>query len=462
MGIAHWITCLLLGATSIAAGEYRIEGFFQEHYGSDRVDIVTRFASRYLPYNPTIFAPIPHPHIRTHCAKLWPHSTLFEGTLPEGRIDFLWLEAAGEECALLDPFAHRIGEARVICTTISASKELISYLERRGFVLLSHWFHEGVTGDAVFVRSDLFLSAYFPSLQQPLAESYPPIHLERFFHKAPNKLAVHAIDNIDFIYMINLDERPEKYLLSAGSFAPHGIFPYRFSAVNGWKLSFEVFNAIGMQFARWLIPGRLMATVMRTAEGEIHPSHELIEESGTSYFGFGMSKGSIGIVLSHLSVLQDAYDSGFETIWVMEDDVYPTSNPWQIPCLIDKLDFIDPDWDILFTDTDTIDKQGRKVPCRALAVRPNMPMPSLESYLEQFYQVNAEFSRTGMRYGAYSMIIRRSGMEKILSHFKTYGIFLPYDMDYWLVPDLKMYTVNKEIVTTRSDALTDNSQPNYH
>lgn len=66
-----------------------------------------------------------------------------------------------------------------------------------------------------------------------------------------------------------------------------------------------------------------------------------------------------------------------------------------------------------------------------------------------------------MRYGAYSLIIRRSGIEKILNYFKTYRIYLPYDMDFWLAPDLKMYAVNKDIVTHLIGAATDNGEPNY-
>ncbi|MFI5334690.1 MAG: hypothetical protein ACHQT8_05960 [Chlamydiales bacterium] len=32
-------------------------------------------------------------------------------------------------------------------------------------------------------------------------------------------------------------------------------------------------------------------------------------------------------MLSHLSILQDAFDSGYETIWVMEDDIEVVRNP---------------------------------------------------------------------------------------------------------------------------------------
>lgn len=54
---------------------------------------------------------------------------------------------------------------------------------------------------------------------------------------APNKGSDHNMRNIDFIYMINLDQRPEKFALSMSYLEKYKINPYRFSAVNGWELS---------------------------------------------------------------------------------------------------------------------------------------------------------------------------------------------------------------------------------
>ncbi len=42
--------------------------------------------------------------------------------------------------------------------------------------------------------------------------------------------------NIDFIYLINLDERPEKLQGCLDILAPYGIHVCRFSAINGWNL----------------------------------------------------------------------------------------------------------------------------------------------------------------------------------------------------------------------------------
>lgn len=204
-----------------------------------------------------------------------------------------------------------------------------------------------------------------------------------------------------------------------------------------------------------------MGSVYYKVEEVLYRSNEFIQEDGRPYFSMGLSQGAIGIVLSHLSVLQDAYDSGYRTIWVMEDDVEAVSDPRQIPDLIRHLDALIPDWDLLFTDLDTKDANGKRVPCRSLAARPNFCTEGIDQFLQRFYPVDADFSRIGMRYGAYSMIVRRSAMEKILNYFKSYGIFLPYDMDFWLVPGIKMYTVNRDIVSHAAGSLSDNGLPRY-
>lgn len=72
------------------------------------------------------------------------------------------------------------------------------------------------------------------------------------------------------------------------------------------------------------------------------PFHEPIHTIGWTYFCHCLSRGAIGIVLSHLSILKDAYDRGFETIWVMEDDIDIIKNPLNLDrevyiAVIDKL-----------------------------------------------------------------------------------------------------------------------------
>lgn len=141
--------------------------------------------------------------------------------------------------------------------------------------------------------------------------------VEDHFKPALDKPSALQMKNIDFIYTINLDARPEKFSKCLEQLRPYSIEPYRFSAVNGWELTLEEINDVGVVYEP-----RMKNSLMGTSyllDGDEEPFHNLINVSGRNYFCHCMSRGAIGIVLSHLSVLQDAYDSGYNTIWVLND-----------------------------------------------------------------------------------------------------------------------------------------------
>lgn len=282
--------------------------------------------------------------------------------------------------------------------------------------------------------------------------------IEKYFHKIENKSDHHKMENIDFIYMINLDKRPEKYQRSMEELTPYDIYPYRFSAVNGWELPFEAMDDLGIQYQ----PGMLnaIATVFRHVNDKEYISYEVMKEEGVTYYCHSLSRGAIGCFLSHLSILQDAYDSGYQTIWIIEDDIRSVSNPLELSSLVAKLDNLVADWDVLFTDMEIKSAQGLPVPCAVIRPKPNFQVQPLDYYSHREYI--GDFIKIGMRFGSHSMIVRRSGMKKILDYVKEYKIYFPYDIEYFLAPGIKLYTVNRDIVTNLVGAPSDNGSSTYN
>ena len=277
-------------------------------------------------------------------------------------------------------------------------------------------------------------------------------HLVKITNKSDGQL--HQIRNIDFIYMINLDRRPEKFEQSAVQLNPFGVYPFRFPAIYGKKLTLEQINDLGVKLEPWMTSGQWGTSYL---DESLQPVHDIVHVLGRNYFCHCMGRGPIAIVLSHLSVLQDAYDSGYKTIWVMEDDIQVLRDPNLLSGLIDKLDkLVEKKWDILFTDKDTKNNRGEYVPCLGYAWRPNFAPQNPGRFAEQKI-ISPDFKKVGARYGAYSMIVRRSGMKKILKFIKKHQIFLPYDMEFYLPNDIKMYAVNEDIISTLPQALSDNN-----
>lgn len=277
--------------------------------------------------------------------------------------------------------------------------------------------------------------------------------LEDHLKKVTDKGDFHLMRNIDFIYLINLDERPKKFESCLQQLNPYGIHPYRFSAINGWKLSPAVINDLGVQYQPGMKTG--LMGIYYPLDGE--RCEEIISVPGRTYFNQKMTPGAIGCALSHLSVLQDAIDSGYQTIWVMEDDIAVLQNPYLISDRIDELDGLvgKHGWDLLFTDQDTISNEtGGYTGCWSAAPRPNFSPPNPARF-EIRTNISPDFRKVGARYGTYSMIVRRSGMKKILTFIKKYRLFLPIDMEMILPSDIRMFTVLKDIVSTQRNAPTD-------
>ncbi len=54
------------------------------------------------------------------------------------------------------------------------------------------------------------------------------------------------------------------------------------------------------------------------------------------------------------------------------------------------------------------------------------------------------------------MIIRRSGIEKILWFLSTFQLFLPYDIELAAHNEMRLYTVRDDIISNLRDAISNN------
>lgn len=276
--------------------------------------------------------------------------------------------------------------------------------------------------------------------------------IEQHYTKWEHKVSGSAIRNIDFIYLINLDARPEKLNRSLKELVPYHIVPERFSAIYGWGLPVSVFNDVGLCYFQWMWRGK---------ENVLHfPPHwngssQFIALSddwhGSTVFSGWTTPGAIGCTLSHLSVLHDAYKSGYETIWVIEDDIKVEQDPCLLAHLIDELDkeVGKEGWDILYTDWDYLKDLDREKDLLAQIPykwRPDMPFFDLEPLLE-YTPVGEHFFKIGGRNCTHSMLIRRAGMKKILDFYEDRGMFLPIDHELSFVPDLRLYVLRENIVS---------------
>jgi GR25 family glycosyltransferase involved in LPS biosynthesis len=275
----------------------------------------------------------------------------------------------------------------------------------------------------------------------------------------PNKTVVDShVPGVDFVYVINLDRRPDRLASALEKLRPYGINTYRFSAVDAKTLSIDALEDVGVRFEEGMNEGQWVTHYSPDNRGST--TYDFLRKScyGQSYFSQWMSKGAIGCALSHLSVLQDALISGYETIWVLEDDFVIHEDPRTISKYIDLLDSLvgHDNWDILYTDNGSIDPNKKNIEKKDFWFlwRPDVKHYDYDSYAQRTY-ICPDILKIGARNGAYSMIIRRSGMKKILDFETQRQLFLPYDNELILVPTLQQYNLAHTLVTFGDDFVTD-------
>ncbi len=278
------------------------------------------------------------------------------------------------------------------------------------------------------------------------------------YQKIKDKRGGFGVDEIDYIYLINLDQRTERWENCVNQLLPYGIFPQRVSGIYGWTIPVHVLNDISLKFELGMATGN-EPVMYFPPEGNGSPQFIYLTslDIGKSVFSGWTVKGTIGCSLTHLSILKDAYESGYNTIWILEDDIVILEDPHQLSGLITELDALlgDNQWDVLYTDYDrlVIDPSKNVITQFSMYWRPDMPFLDVE-FLAEYQHLNEKFTKIGARMRAHSMIYRRCGIKKILDFYEEHNNFLPYDTELCLVPNIQTYVLRKDIVSvheTNSD-----------
>jgi GR25 family glycosyltransferase involved in LPS biosynthesis len=240
-----------------------------------------------------------------------------------------------------------------------------------------------------------------------------------------------GIEGVDCLYVINLEKRPEKWERTQSLCQEYGLHPSRVNAVDGTTLSKKTLKAI------------------------------------CGPYPIRMKLGQTGCFLSHVSIFLDSYQRKFNCVWICEDDIEFLDDPGQIPAFLKELTGIDPDWDILYTDPNST------VPaCYDWPVAPGTPIPNYASdfrpdqshFPKRYYfakqAVGEHFTRIGQRFGLYSYIVSKKGLQKLVNYFLHVYLYTVIDMDIHYVPYIRQYVLNKPVVSHWIDSGTHDTDAN--
>ncbi len=229
-----------------------------------------------------------------------------------------------------------------------------------------------------------------------------------------------GMEPIDCVYVINLNERPERWQRIERLLEERGIHANRVAAINGWQLPADVVKKL------------------------------------TGPYPVKITGGALGCLLSHFSVYKDALERGYNLIWVLEDDADFIEDIRQIPGYLKTLSEIDPDWDIFYTDIDCRnDAGGYFAFVVSSSPRPDQPLKSLGYYSLKLFAGEGLLRVLG-RYGTTSALITKGGLKKIVNYLSHVYIATAIDCDLHFIPEIREYCPTKEIVTNlRGDAASD-------
>lgn len=232
-----------------------------------------------------------------------------------------------------------------------------------------------------------------------------------------------GIEGIDRIFLINLKKQGKKRIHCEQIADKYNFFMNRFEAFEGAKIPLSI--------------QRLLT------EPKCKP----------------LTSGMYGLFLSFLSIIHHAHHKNYERIWILEDDFEVLSDPRDLIPILNKLDRIDPSWDIFFTDlgkkwplgSHGVSHDNRHIPRymhnQAMSLR-NCDdwLKDLEIYSSS-YQVDQEIFRQYLRFGNHSLILSRGGIERIYKFYNHHLLADVTDNDLYFIPNIKIYRPNRDIVS---------------
>jgi GR25 family glycosyltransferase involved in LPS biosynthesis len=170
---------------------------------------------------------------------------------------------------------------------------------------------------------------------------------------------------IDFTYIINLNSTNQVIINRLKKIDwPYNINYYVLPAVNGWEIVKDKSKSpFKFKLADWW----------------------KLDDHTNTFYNRNITPGEAGCMLSHYKCIKAAYDAGFETILILEEDfVYKGKFPTQ-----SELDDVPDDWSMLYLDRNAL--------------------------WENELKVNKHVTKVGYTYNTHAYLVSRKGMEEIIN-----------------------------------------------
>jgi hypothetical protein len=197
--------------------------------------------------------------------------------------------------------------------------------------------------------------------------------------KRKNKSA-HNMPGIDFIYVI-ANKKCHRFNGLMRSFSRYGINPYRFTAFESKDISFNTMFRACIHGSRRYSGFEANRLIVRG--GKFVLDKRKMSSAKEGYVNRAMSIKCISRALSHISIIKDAIDSGYEHIWIMDSGTELRRNPHDLSIYVAKANEEIPDWTSLYTDYSERDQADQLKPLTKFYLRPDVDFYDPNYYLDR-------------------------------------------------------------------------------
>jgi hypothetical protein len=277
--------------------------------------------------------------------------------------------------------------------------------------------------------------------------------IESSLIQCKHKKGNHKIDGVNFIYMINLKKNLNKFREQKEEFNKYNIVPYRFNAQDPNCLTYNACRNVGAKGSYKYIRFDAIYVKKNYNKGLFSRNYKpklvsgIMSNEDNRYFHPCMDLESISRNIDYLSIINDAFKNKYKVIWIMDDTVTIKSDPNRLQTYIYDLQSIDTKWDILYTNSSEtgISRSGWN-----MIFRPDVKFkfPKPHNFDDLSWGMPEDISLSGIRTKSPSILISKKGINKILSYYKRNRFFIPFSTELTLIPKIRTYSINKDIVTS--------------
>jgi hypothetical protein len=292
----------------------------------------------------------------------------------------------------------------------------------------------------------------------------------------------HKMSGIDFVYVITA-KKCNRFDDLKRSFSKYNVFPYRFTSFSPKDISHDTMFRTCLRGSRRY--KRIEANKLVVRRGKFVLDKRKMRSSRAGHIHRRMSLKALSRALSHISIIKDALDSGYEHIWIMDSGTTLRTDPNTLCTYLERADKEIPDWTSIYTDFSERDAEDYLEPIGHFYGRPDVEFLEPDEYLVREEQNNDpydysddevdggsdqdssggyqeredglekgklddKFTHVGLLKGAHSYILNKKGMKLIMDWYLDHKIFIPYAQEIQIIPGMHPYCTPEPITRNQN------------